>query len=473
LINRGQSLAAVAMVDELLPQARTQQAARIAPPEAAELLRQLLMVRGDLLLNTLRADEAETNFREALGLATQPTVRAQVAARLAESRLQRSQVTEALQLCQSAAAALAPGPPEAVARSPHALLLAQLAGVECQAHLLTSDLEAAQRVARHALALADQVGGVALNATAPVEARARSTLGVVANIRGQPQTALDHWERAIAAARLAGLRRLEYRCQMNMGILFHQQNDVESSLYNFNAALAGVRSIGDSFLTARILHNISFIQHLCGELQAALETSRESCAIKRRMGDLPSLAASENQQAMILLALGRAAEARALSERLLAEVDDGWDKRMVGGFWDTLGLIALVLGDLDTAHAAMARARTFPGAVDDVKVLSDLQHHQTVALLASGEIEAAGRLLAQTVSLGGPEIELEHQLFTGMVALAQGKTDAAAASAQAVAHRAEQLGYGLYARAAARLMAAIQSPPPLIDYPKMMWGYDG
>jgi ATP/maltotriose-dependent transcriptional regulator MalT/DNA-binding XRE family transcriptional regulator len=472
LINRGQSLAAVAMVEELLPRARTKIAARNAGSEAVDSLRRLLMVRGDLLINTLRAAEAETNYREALGLSAQPTVRAQVAARLAESRLQRSQVAEALQLCQTAAVALAPDSQDTAVRSPHALLLAQLAGVECQAHLLMSNLDEAQRVARYALGLIDQVSGVALKATAPVEARARSTLGVVANIRGQPQTALDHWERAIAAARLAGLRRLEYRCQMNIGILFHQQNEVENALRNFNEALAGVRSIGDSFLTARILHNISFIQHLRGEMVAALETSREACAIKRRMGDRPSLAASENQQAMILLALGRASEARALSERLLAEVDEGWDKRMVGGFWDTLGLIALVQRDLDTAQAAMERARSFPGAVEDVKVLSDLQHHQTVALLARGEIESAQQLLAQTVSLGGPEIEMEHQLFMGMVALAQGNMDVAAASAQVVSNKAQAIGYGLYTRAAARLMAAIQSPLALIDYPKIMWGHD-
>ena len=44
-------------------------------------------------------------------------------------------------------------------------------------------------------------------------------------IRGNARAALDEWQRAIAAARQANLRNVEYRCQSNIGIVLYQQGD--------------------------------------------------------------------------------------------------------------------------------------------------------------------------------------------------------------------------------------------------------
>jgi ATP/maltotriose-dependent transcriptional regulator MalT/DNA-binding XRE family transcriptional regulator len=100
ILDRGQSEAAAAVIDLLLPSAR-----RSRP----ELLLPLLGLRGDVLVHTLRAAEAETSYREALALATQPAVRAHLVWRMASSLLQRGHVAETLRLAEETQAALIPG----------------------------------------------------------------------------------------------------------------------------------------------------------------------------------------------------------------------------------------------------------------------------------------------------------------------------------------------------------------------------
>jgi tetratricopeptide (TPR) repeat protein len=97
---------------------------------ATELVRRLLMLRGDLLAHTLPAEEAEASYREALALAEAASERARITVRLAHSLAQRGQAGEALRLCRQAAEML---PLDEVA------LLAELSAAESQALVALTD----------------------------------------------------------------------------------------------------------------------------------------------------------------------------------------------------------------------------------------------------------------------------------------------------------------------------------------------
>src|SRR6185369_7055853 len=62
LLNRGQALTAAQEVDRMLARARLKVPAAGAQPP--EVVRRLLLARGDLLVNTPRAAEAEANYGE-------------------------------------------------------------------------------------------------------------------------------------------------------------------------------------------------------------------------------------------------------------------------------------------------------------------------------------------------------------------------------------------------------------------------
>jgi tetratricopeptide (TPR) repeat protein len=189
LIGGGQSLPAADLVIDTLA------AVGRRPESDAELARRLLVLRGDLLVDTLRAEEAESAYREALALSAPPAVRAAVARRLAVSLLQRSQVREALTLSVDASALLGVG---------DTLLRAELAATEAQARLQLSEHDEAMRVAERALAWETELAAITPESAAEVAASAHWVIGVVLRLRRRDEEAAEHLSTAAATARRAG-----------------------------------------------------------------------------------------------------------------------------------------------------------------------------------------------------------------------------------------------------------------------------
>jgi tetratricopeptide (TPR) repeat protein len=287
-IESGQAEMAVQVIDELITRARRQK-------KAGELLRLLLTVRGDLFVSTPRVVEAEENYREALRLTQQPAVRAHIALRLAGSLIARNHATEAIGLCD----AIAPN----LSEQSHLLLSAQLAAVYAQAHLTLSHLDASQRAAERSLELAERLRPGTPREAASVEAQARLALGILFNIRGQAREASREWQRAIAAAREANLKSIEYRCQMNLGTVCYQQGDWANALEYYHAALLGARANYDSNIAARVWSNIAIVRHIRGELDEALAAAAQARELKEQMGDRVGVANADNTRANVLLAL--------------------------------------------------------------------------------------------------------------------------------------------------------------------------
>jgi tetratricopeptide (TPR) repeat protein/transcriptional regulator with XRE-family HTH domain len=453
LVRAGRALTAADLAGTLLRRARRAGA-------GSDLVRQLLQTRGDLLVNTVRAAEAEAAYRQALALGASPALHAQVAWRLAESLLQRAQVSEALALCREAAAALAPS---------DILLLAQLAATECRAHLMLSAYDDAVDRGELALELAALLGAVAPQSAAQVRARALAVLGIVARLHRRYGAALDHLRRAIAAAREADLQEIANRCLFNIGALRFEQGQMGAALEVYAEALADMRAVGDSYGVARVLHALSQVQRNRGDLEATLALLDEARAIKRRLGDAQGLAQSENSQAVALLALGRVAEARALSERTLVETAEIGEQWARSHFLDTLAMVELVGGDRGRARALLREALALPGLTDP-RIRALISTHLALAELVDGSTELAGTLLREEVPADhGPEVALDRQFLAAAVALARGDAAAVRDAASAMADQVSGSGFALYAPVAARLEAAASDPPPLAALPRLLW----
>jgi ATP/maltotriose-dependent transcriptional regulator MalT/DNA-binding XRE family transcriptional regulator len=444
IINRAQAFAAVEVVDELI--ARARRTKKNATP-----LRLLLTLRGDLLASTTRANEAEANYREALTLTAQPAPRADIAIRLAQNLSARNRAAEALALTQRTARDL---------NDSHPLLLAQLAAAEGQAQLTLSKFDDAARAAELARRLAEQFKLAMPSQAAQVQAQAGLTLGIVSNIRGQSQAALDYWQRAIAAARAANWKSIEYRCRANIGIVLYQHGDWAGALENYRAALFGARALADSNVAARVLGNLAILHHLRGELDAALDVAAQMRELKEQMGDSLGVANADNTRASVLLALHRLDEARALSAATVDQVERAGDRRMLGGCLDTLAQILLAQGNVAAARDTLQRALDLPEAQNDASLVKDLRHHRAFALLASGNADAAQRELVDIAASDDPKAFIERKLVEGWIALARGERPAAADCARAARARVEASGYALYQNAAARLADAASAPSP-------------
>ncbi|MGH3295930.1 MAG: tetratricopeptide repeat protein [Trebonia sp.] len=480
----------VASVPELTAGGRCARAADLAKELLSggqlteEAVRQLLVARGDLLVRTERAGEAEDSYRDAFARPAPPAVRAGVAWRLAQCMLQRGQVPEALGLCRTAAAGLTTG---------DGLLSAHLATVQSQAYLMLSDYDQAAATATLALDLADQVAMVTAVDAAGIQCRAFGVLGVVARLRGQPDEARRILRLSLAAARTARRRDVIGRAQFNLAAIAHEHGELDSAERLYAEALAEMRSIGDGFGIAGVLHSLGKIHfHRCAA-DEAMALFLESVALRRRLGDAQGAANSEHSYAHVLLSLGRMAEARKLLEAALWSTADLGERRSCGHYLDSLAMIALVDGDVAAADGYLAEAGEIAAAIDEPRLGATVAVHRALVHLARGDL-AAARLMAGPPGNGtagaepggaatepdGSLLALERRAVIACVALASGDQAAAARQAAELERRAAANGFALEARAARRISAAAAGEDTANEagphgaaaaarYPRLIW----
>jgi len=433
--------------------------------------RLLLIARGDLLLHTERAGEAEDAYREALARPAPPPVRAGIAWRLAQSLLQRGKVPEALELCRSTAAGLT-GDEE--------VLRAQLGAVRSRAHLMLSEFGEAVSVAEEACAAAARIAGVAPDVAGAVRARAYWVIGVAARLRGRPDEATGWLRQAVAEARDAGLREVTGRALFNLGAIAHELGETGQAEQLYTEALAETRPIGDNYGTARVLHALGMVRDAGGAPDEAIRLLEQAHALKLRMGDPLGAATSEHSIALVRLSQGRTGEARALIEAIIGSTDTLGERRARAHYLDSLAMIDLADGDPRGAQRRLTEAAALAGQVGNPSLITIIGVHTGLALLAAGDLAAADRAaadlaerLAGTGAVLHATVGIEHAALSACLALAAGDRAGASAAAADMARRAEKVGDVRYGRAAQKISAVIASPaagpPPLASLPRLIW----
>jgi ATP/maltotriose-dependent transcriptional regulator MalT/DNA-binding XRE family transcriptional regulator len=415
-----------------------------------DAVRQLCIARGDLLVHTERAAEAEAAYREALRRSVPLAVRAEVAWRLAQCLLQRGQVREALALCRDAAAELGEGDD---------VLRAHLAAVQSAAHLNLSEFAAAVTMAQAAGAIADRIEAITPGIASSVRARAYSVLGITARLRGDRDDAVRFLDRAVTAARACGLREAAGRALFNLGAIAYESGEPGRAELLYEEALAEARKIADGYGAARVLHALGIIQNNRGAAERALELFEESRALKQRIGDLDGAASSAHGRALVQLSLGRVAAARTTMVAVLAASEDLGERRSRAYFLDSAAMIALVEEDLDAAWRFIAESAAAAAGMAEPYLLASIASHRALAALAAGDIPAARRdadQAAEQISRAGPGVSagaLDARAVTACVALAGGDPAGAAAAAATLAEQAASVGFMLWERAAQRIAA--------------------
>ena len=430
--------------------------------------RQLLVVRGDLLLHTERAGEAEQSYRAALARPASAGLRADVSWRLAQSLLLRGQPPEALELCRTATEGLASG---------DIVLRAQLAAVEAQALLMLSRFDDAAASAARACELGDQLAAMTGDVAASVRARGYGVLGIVARLRGRPDEARELLRQGLAAARAGGFTGLAGRALFNSAAIAHESGDLDQAQRLYGQALAELRSAGDAHGTASVLHAQGKLRHCSGATDEAMALLLEACALRRRLGDRHGAANSEHAYAHVLLSVGQTAEAHAMVAEVLATTAELGERRSRGYYLDSMAMIALADGDLTAAAGYLTEAADLATAITDANLLTEIGQHRALAQLAAGDLAAASRLAGDPVS-GSTPVMLQSLALAACLALAAADGASAGARAAEMAGLAAGSGFTLEAWAARRIGAlavAVQRgapPPAAIRYPRLIWVAD-
>jgi len=418
------------------------------PPSEPRLRRRLLALRGDLLVNTPRAELAEQAYREALDLSPLETVGpvawSQLALRLANCLMQRARVQEAAELLKQALAAMGEG---------SALIRVQLEASMARAQLMTTQLDAAEGSANSALAMAGEVERFAPLSAAEASSAAHSILGIILRIRRDYPASIAHWNDAIRQARRAGQLDMEYRSMVNLAGAYYEQGALGQALEICEAARTGLTAIGDSYALARVLNTMALLHHVRGELDLALERSIEARDLKALIGDTQGWANSEAQRAIILLNVGRIEQGQQAIEGVLEATQDTGEERARAIYLDTLGLALSLAGQGEQAQQTLEAVLTIAIELEDNRLRGNIENHLVQAFIEQGNLAEAQALAFEPTPPGaGPEVEIERSLGRSMVLWALGDGSRAAETARATAQQARQAGFILLARLAEQLV---------------------
>jgi len=199
------------------------------------------------------------------------------------------------------------------------------------------DLERAWRLAEDGLRELRAAGDVDWTAWA------LSTLGFLADLRGQAETARSCLGEALALHEARGKRDGMAVLSSNLGVLETRLGNHAAAVPHYERALGLIRDLGDEPNVAVTLRNLSYSLQQLGERSRARALAEEGISILRRVGQRRMLAASLSALADLLVAEGEPAEARRQALEALHLAREAGEKVTLLAVLTVLGVIALAL----------------------------------------------------------------------------------------------------------------------------------
>ena len=455
---KAQTHAAVVVIDEILAQLHRQP--QHDRDDQKQMLARLLALRGDLLINTLRAHEARANYRAAIDLTAAPAKRVRLAQRLALSLLRIGHAQDALHLCEDARQSLS-----SLDAAEAMDLRLPLNGVLVRAYIAVGRLEDAAGLCKEALAAARALRLTKPTMAEKISVSAYQGLGYICRRQADNEQARVYFERAVAHARNAGSQNEEAEALTYLSVTLRELGDFAQAEESGQAALAVAQAAGNDYLTAGALHRLSIASYYHNELKIALERSEQAAALHRQMGDASGIVLTESLQALVYTTIGELQEATIAINRARQEcslLDNNW---LQGLSLYVYGIVHTLGGNLKAAETALAGALRMDDYVKDLPMREGVLLFLGINAVAQGNLEEAARIEQSLAGNVAIEVELLGGLFRGMAAIGRGDHAAARAIATAIRQRAQESGYLIYAFEANQLLAAADNPPPLEQLP--------
>ncbi len=455
----GQATLMASVLDELLAALRGPQYAR------SHLQAQtfdLLILRGDLLAQSTRLDDAQSSYYAALNMATQPIDQARLGEKIALCAYRRGAFEEALTLCDHAVAALG-GSNSADAFS-H---LMQIQSTRIRILITLARVDEARQLCEAALA---QVAPLALAqplVAGTIKSYANLTLGYLARMQGDNPQAHYHLHKCIQQSRAIGAKGVTADALQYLSVTLRDMGDMAGAEAAGDQALELAHAAGNEYLMSNILHHLSLSDYYHADLERALWRTQRVLQLKIPMGDIDGIVASRMVQAITLVACGDIDGASAAARQAGRDCDL-LENTWLRGIADFGHAIALsVSADLAGAERCLLRALATPLLSRDVPFYTGTQMYLALVYVAQGRLDAAAELIDPPPPAGaGHSTALLRELVRGMWLLGHGRAAAAQRCAEQLIAQANQTQFLIYAQEGARLAALIASPPPLAELPR-------
>ncbi len=136
------------------------------------------------------------------------------------------------------------------------------------------------------------------------EARCFLALGLVYDLLGEKQKALEFYNQALSLYQAVGDRRWEATTLNNLGFVYDSLGEKQKALEFYNQALLLRRAVGDRGGEATTLNNLGFVYDSLGEKQKALEFYNQALLLRRAVRDRGGEANTLNNLGVVYDSLG-------------------------------------------------------------------------------------------------------------------------------------------------------------------------
>jgi tetratricopeptide (TPR) repeat protein len=197
--------------------------------------------------------------------------------------------------------------------------------------------------------------------------------------RGDVAEAEEAWEELLDAASRAADVNFVARSSHNLGAVHALRGDAQSALASYNRALVAYRRLGYLRGMAQAHYNLAMAYREMDRWKEADRHLRTALGYARRDGSDDEVAANHQERAMLLVLTGDTPHARALAARAIELFERLSDPGGVGNATLVLGMAALADGRADDAKRHLEEAL-------------ELARRTATALLEAEAIEALAAL---------------------------------------------------------------------------------
>jgi tetratricopeptide (TPR) repeat protein len=221
------------------------------------------------------------------------------------------------------------------------------------------------------------------------ELRARNFHGAIALARGAVDEAERHFSDGVALARLLGDHATEARCLNNLGILANIRGDPEAALGRYRLAIVAYQQVGLARGVAETQHNMGISLRDQRAFRRALEAAEEAVRLARAAGDERLAALAAVGRAELHLLLGDAAFAGAELDRAATTYERLGFPAGLPEVWRVQAAVERARGDTAAALRLLREAARAAEQQASVDVLADIERDLGSALAHTGDAAGA------------------------------------------------------------------------------------
>ncbi len=234
----------------------------------------------------------------------------------------------------------------------------------------------------------------------PKNIKALWQTGVVDNLTGNPQAALDALTQGLTLTIQFDNQEQRALILLSMGTSYRLLNKPEEALHNYQESIAINQKIGQKWGISAALNEMADVQATGGKLDAALESYNKSLALLREIGMKGGVADTLNDMGTIYQDLGKFDQALDVYKQALQIQRETGDQAYEAQCLNNIASVYLTIGDNDNAFTYYQQALQLREKLGVPGDLAETLEGLSEAYTVTGQYEQAMTGLMRALELG-------------------------------------------------------------------------